>query len=54
MSEETPCPARDDRTHCVHWYDGDPCCGCGDPADPAATADYDETIEAPTTTKDGS
>lgn len=21
--EETPCPKRDDRTHCVHWWDGD-------------------------------
>ena len=29
--EETPCPMREDGTHCVHWYDGDhPCCACGD------------------------
>ena len=27
--EETPCLAREDRTHCVHWYDGEPCCSCG-------------------------
>lgn len=20
--DETPCPARDDGTHCVHWWDG--------------------------------
>jgi hypothetical protein len=53
---ETPCPARADRQHCTHWYDGGPCCGCHDPADPAdlaAGADYDALIEAPTTTKDG-
>lgn len=25
------CPARDDQTHCPHWWDGEePCCGCGD------------------------
>lgn len=30
-SEETPCPKREDGTHCVHWWDGDhPCCACGD------------------------
>ena len=29
--EETPCPAREDGTHCVHWWEGDhPCCDCGD------------------------
>lgn len=28
--EETPCPKREDGTHCVHWWDGDaPCCACG-------------------------
>lgn len=21
--EETPCPAREDKTHCVHWWDGE-------------------------------
>jgi histidine triad (HIT) family protein len=44
---ETPCPARADRTHCPHWYDGEACCGCHDPA----TADYDEVpeINAPAT-----
>lgn len=31
---ETNCPAREDNTHCVHWYDGGACCGCGDPALP--------------------
>ena len=30
---ETPCPKRDDSMYCVCWYDGDPCCACGDPAD---------------------
>ena len=25
---ETPCPKREDRKHCVHWYDGEPCCDC--------------------------
>lgn len=28
---ETPCPKRDDKTHCVHWWDAKgPCCSCGD------------------------
>ena len=27
---ETPCPGRDDKIHCDHWYDGESCCGCGD------------------------
>lgn len=26
---ETPCPAREDGQHCNHWYDGEPCCACG-------------------------
>lgn len=42
---ETPCPARDDGQHCDCWYDGQACCGCHDPADPSATADYDEGPE---------
>jgi len=21
-TEETPCPEREDQTHCVHWWDG--------------------------------
>jgi hypothetical protein len=25
---ETECPARSDRKHCEHWYDGEPCCDC--------------------------
>ena len=29
---ETPCPGRSDGIHCTCWYDGDECCGCGDPA----------------------
>ncbi len=29
---ETPCPARKDAQHCVHWWDGEACCHCGDPA----------------------
>lgn len=29
------CPKRKDKTHCVHWWDGDkPCCACGDNTDP--------------------
>jgi hypothetical protein len=31
---ETPCPAREDGAHCDHWYDGEACCDCHDPADP--------------------
>lgn len=27
---ETPCPKREDKIHCVHWYDAEPCCNCGD------------------------
>jgi hypothetical protein len=50
MTWETPCPAREDRRHCTHWYDGGPCHSCGDPADPEQAG----IIEAPTTTKDGS
>ncbi len=30
--EESPCPSRGDATHCVHWWDGDACCACGDGA----------------------
>lgn len=26
---ETPCPKRNDQTHCDHWYDGAKCCDCG-------------------------
>ncbi len=34
--EETPCLKREDKTHCVHWYDGDrACCACGDDTKPA-------------------
>ncbi|MGH8899430.1 MAG: hypothetical protein ACRDZ4_20995 [Egibacteraceae bacterium] len=33
---ETACPERADQKHCVCWYDGDPCCACGDPADSEA------------------
>lgn len=31
---ETLCPSapRNDAAHCVHWYDGEACCRCGDPA----------------------
>ena len=29
--EETPCSAREDHTHCVHWWEAtDLCCSCGD------------------------
>ena len=28
---ETPCPKRDDKTHCTCWYDGGKCCSCGAP-----------------------
>lgn len=34
-AEETPCPARGDKKHCVHWYDGEMCCGCNDGFDRA-------------------
>ncbi len=27
---ETTCPNRDDGQHCNCWYDGEPCCACGD------------------------
>lgn len=30
--EETPCPRSPDGKHCRHWYDGDECCFCADPA----------------------
>lgn len=30
---ETRCPKREDGWHCRHWYDGDACCACGDPAE---------------------
>lgn len=23
------CPKREDKTHCEHWWDGQPCCSCG-------------------------
>lgn len=29
---ETPCPKREDKYHCNCWYDGEPCCACGDDA----------------------
>lgn len=29
-TEETPCPKREDKTHCVCWYECEPCCACGD------------------------
>lgn len=32
---ETPCRDRHDQKHCVHWYDGEPCCACGDDNGPA-------------------
>lgn len=49
--QETPCPARADSTHCVHWYDDDgPCCGCGDDSnsnrkEPTMGTKRTETIE---------
>lgn len=27
------CPRRSDGVHCDCWYDGEPCCSCGAPAD---------------------
>lgn len=30
---ETPCPKREDKTHCTCWYDGGACCSCGAPAE---------------------
>lgn len=29
------CPKRDDKQHCNCWYDGEPCCACGDNTVPA-------------------
>ena len=23
------CPKSEDKQHCIHWYDGEPCCRCG-------------------------
>lgn len=31
MIGETDCPARGDKQHCQHWYDGEACCACDDP-----------------------
>jgi len=38
---ERECPGQpvtpgvaDDGLHCQHWYDGGPCCRCGDLAEP--------------------
>ena len=28
ISEEY-CPAQEDEIHCVCWWDGEPCCSCG-------------------------
>ena len=30
---ETECPVRADKQHCEHWYDGNPCCACGEAMD---------------------
>lgn len=27
---ETPCSKREDKIHCTCWYDGKPCCACGE------------------------
>ena len=35
-SEETPCPVRDDKQHCEHWYDESHCCACSDGSGRAA------------------
>lgn len=29
---EQTCPNREDDMHCIHWWDGEPCCACGAPA----------------------
>ena len=28
MMLEGWCPEREDKTHCVCWWDGEKCCGC--------------------------
>jgi hypothetical protein len=28
-ADEGACSAREDGVHCVHWWDGEPCCSCG-------------------------
>jgi len=30
VDQETPCPVREDKIHCVCWWEGEACCGCGD------------------------
>lgn len=30
MSFDENCPKREDSQHCICWYDGKPCCSCGD------------------------
>lgn len=30
-SLESPCPKADDKIHCQHWWEGDPCCTYGAP-----------------------
>lgn len=27
--EDEFCLKREDKTHCVHWWDGQSCCACG-------------------------
>ena len=43
---ETECPKRKDKIHCVHWYDGEACCDCGDSGNI-------ETFEDEVTQRDG-
>ena len=36
---ETPCGVREDQQHCNCWYDGEPCCACGDGSDTSEAND---------------
>ncbi len=47
MAEETPCPEREDMIHCVHWYDGDACCACGDDPDHGLDCNCDRVEKHP-------
>lgn len=33
MTWETACVEREDQQHCNCWYDGEPCCMCGEAGD---------------------
>lgn len=51
---ETPCPASPEDLepgqaflgHCNHWYDGEPCCWCGDNDPSSIEPDYLADVSA--------